>query len=211
MSTGDDQSGCPPFISELVRIRQDPTTVRQARRWAGSKELAEDGLQEAFYILATFRNPAQIINIPAYFWTVLRREIGRQQSQLVPLDPEALAAAPAVLRDVSELAAWHICCERRLVRFTEIRAELLAVIPASSPDPARYRELIVSVVHRTLREAFYGCLSKSEMNAELRSGYPEWLDPGGCPATTRDKRMSRARQHLMLALITIDPDWEVTL
>lgn len=210
MSTGDDQSGHSPFIAELVRARQDPEIVRRARRYAGSQELGDDGLQDAFYILASRRDPAQIINIRAYFWTVTRREIGRQLSQVAPVDPAVLAerGEPG---DVSDLAAWHIRCERRLARFRGIREKLLEAIPASSPDPARYRALIVSVVHRTLREAFYGCVSKSEINADLRSGYPEWLDPAGCPATTRDKRLSRARQHLMLVLITIDPGWEVTL
>ncbi len=210
MSTGDDQSGYSPFIAELVRIRLDPEIVRRARRYAGSQELGDDGLQDAFYILASCRDPAQISNIRAYFWTVARREIGRQLSQVAPVDPAALTERREP-GDVSEMAERQIRSERRLARLRQTRDELLATIPASSPDPIRYRALILSVAEKLLAEALYSGMSKAELNADLRSGYPEWLDPAGCPATTRDKRLSRARQHLMLMLITIDPDWEVTL
>lgn len=220
MSAGDDQTGCSPFMSELVRVRHDPKIIRRARQYAGSQDLADDGLQETFYRLAICADPSQILNLRAYFCAVLYHEIDRQRPQVVPVDPDVvldkvlpwrLLPVPAQLRDISELAEWHLRCEWRLTRFRQLRTQLLALIPASSPDPGRYRALILSVTHRTLREAFYGSVTKSEINADLRSGYPEWLDPAGCSATTRDKRLSRARRDLMAVLTTIDPDWEVTL
>lgn len=209
-----------PFIRRLIEIRYEPLTWRLALRWAGPgcPELAEDGLQETFYLLATIVDPTQILNLRAYFCTTLYHAISRQRWQVVLLEPDEIAgqaepwrvlAAPA--RDTAELAQWHLRCEQRQRRCRRIRGELLASIRASSPDPVRYRSLILAVTERVLAEAFHGCVSKAELNADLRAGYREWFDPADIPASARHKRLSRARQDLMVVLTTIDPHWEVAL
>jgi Sigma-70 region 2 len=236
MSTNSaDQPGWSPLIAELVRligelirfrligelvhVRQDPRIFRLARRWAGSRELAEDGLQETFYLLATIRDPSRIINLRAYFCTTLYNEINKQRSQVVlVVEPDVLAGQIDPRRvlaqqawDVAELADWYVCCERRLTRFRRTRGALLATIPASSPDPVRYRALILTFVENLLTEAFYGCLSRAELNADLRAAYRDWFDAAGIPDSVRHKRLSRARHDLTVVLTTLDPDWEGTL
>jgi hypothetical protein len=77
------------------------------------------------------------------------------------------------------------------------------MVPASSADPARYRQLIMAMAESFLREAFYGCMSKPELNAALRAGYPEWFDAAGMPASTRHKRLSRARHDISVVLTPV--------
>jgi DNA-directed RNA polymerase specialized sigma24 family protein len=212
MSTGADQSDCSPFVAELVRLRQDPRIVRLACRWAGSMELAEDGLQEAFYRLASLPDAGHIRSVRAYFREALYHEINKQRSALLPMDAESLAeqadlrstlSPRAQWDDVAELACWRLSCEQRLSKFRQLRHQLTAVIPASSPDPVRYRALILAVAHRLLAEAFYG-VSTRELNADLRAGCPEWFDEAGIAAGTLHKRISRARHDLAAVFRTID-------
>jgi DNA-directed RNA polymerase specialized sigma24 family protein len=207
------------FVTELVRLRQDPEIFRLARRWAGSRELAEDGLQETFFLLATIRDAGQILNLRAYFCMTLYHAINSQRSKLVlVVDLDALVGQIDLRRvpvqqprDVAELADWHVRCERRLARFRRTRGALLARVPASSPDPARYRGAILAVAENLLTEAFYGCLSRAELNADLCTAYPDWFDAAGIADNVRHKRRSRARHDLTAVLRTIDPAWEVSL
>lgn len=207
------------LIGELVNLRQDPKIVRLALRLAaGYPELAEDGLQETFYLLATIRDPGRILNLRAYFCTTLYHAINSQRTQIVLVDPDVLGrqidpwnVLGPQAQDVPELAHWHILCAKRQSKFRRIRGEMLAVTPASSPDPARYRALILAIVENLLAEAFYGCTSRAELNADLCDGYPEWFNDSGVLAPTRYKRLSRARHDLKVVLTTIDADWEVTL
>jgi DNA-directed RNA polymerase specialized sigma24 family protein len=203
------------FIALLLEIRHDPGIWRLACRWAGCPELARDGLQDAFILLATLRDRDHIVNVRAYFCTTLYNEIIRQRRQLAPvtrLDPQLLAdmaqakvlpQLPDDLLPVDELADWHLRCQQRLNSFSSSRGELEAMVPSSSGDPARYRRLIMAVAESVLREAFYGCMSRPELSATLRVGYPEWFDAADIPASVRHKRLSRARRDIGRILTTV--------
>jgi DNA-directed RNA polymerase specialized sigma24 family protein len=216
LSTDGTGSSVPePFIELLLEIRQDPAVCRLARRWAGSPELARDGLQETFVLVATVRDRDEILNLRAYFCRTLHNEIIRQRRQVAlvtRLDPQALtdvarsvvtSRTPDHLLPVDDLAEWRARCDQRLSRFTASRRYLQATVPGSSPSPARYRELITAIAESFLQEAFYGCMTKPELNAALRAGYPEWFDAAGLTVSTRYKRLSRARHDIGCVLAKV--------
>jgi hypothetical protein len=202
------ESASSPFMNDLAAVRHDQKLCRDARHWAGSAELAQDALQEAFYLIARRPDHDGIISLTAYFRATLYNVIislrGRA-GPVSPLDPQTLADLPqpddaSRLRGdrqrVDDLAEWHLRCRQWLNRFTSMRDQLLAMVPGSSADPVRYRRLIVAVAGTMLRDARYGCISTSELNDLLYAAYPEWFAPAGCPAATRYKRVSRARQDV---------------
>jgi Sigma-70 region 2 len=206
---------CPePFIALLVQVRQDPAIWRLACRWAGCPELARDGLQDAFIQVATFHDRDRIVNVRAYFCSVLYNEIIRQRRQVAAvtrLDPQELAdvyqgagsRASGDLLLVEDLAEWHARCQHWLSRFVSSRTELLATVPGSSADPARYRQLVMTIAENVLREAPYGCMSPPELTATLRAGYPEWFESARLAAGTRHQRLSRARRDITRVLAAI--------
>src|SRR5579864_4712929 len=76
------------FRDQLAEIVADPEVRRLALRRAGSRELAEDALQETFYAVARVRDPRRIESLRAFFCRSLINEINRQlvDPRPIPLD-----------------------------------------------------------------------------------------------------------------------------
>jgi len=74
--------GRSDYLEQLAAIREDPKVKNLARRQAGDSELAEDALQETYYAVARMENPERIVDLRAYYYRVLMRNIHRLRSQL---------------------------------------------------------------------------------------------------------------------------------
>jgi DNA-directed RNA polymerase specialized sigma24 family protein len=195
--------GRSEFLRQLLEIQQDPLVRGLARREAGSLDLAEDALQEAFYAVAKVPHPEQIEIPRAYFCRVLVREAHRLRGQLraYPVDDVAVLAdvrqnvlvnaAPAP--SVDETVSWRLRARAWLERFAAQRAHLMQKVPGRSPDPVRYKQLIVSVAERVLLSIASGDVSDADANWALSAAYPEWFAGEGCAVANGHQRLSRAR------------------
>lgn len=197
---------------ELAAIAKDPDMRRHAQRVAG--ELAEDVLQETWYAVAKARTCEPVDNIRGYFYRALvnisrrmREEITRQGT---PVDDPASAGASrrrldqtAASAESDALPGLLAAARRDLLR--RRHAELRQEIPACSPDPDRYRDVILAVAEAMLADE--GPASRAEINEALATAYPEWFDtPGARPATTYQRRR-RARESIRQVLVAvIGPD-----
>jgi DNA-directed RNA polymerase specialized sigma24 family protein len=212
-----DRSHAPSlsFRDQLAEIVADPRVRRLALRRAGSRELAEDALQETFYAVARVRNPDQIESLVAFFCRALINEITHQLSYPRPMpldDPETVrghrqqAAAPFVpsaSRPVEDEAVGRVLAETVLTRFRHAREQLRAAIPGRSCDPTRYRNVIVSVAGWILRAAADGHVSWADSNMDFQRTYPEWFGEPGCTRDTCHQRLSRARRDVRTLLMAV--------
>lgn len=195
--------GRSEFLRHLLEIRQDSRVKGLARREAGSLDLAEDALQEAYYAVSQVKNPGEIRNLRAYFCKVLVHEARRLRGQLgaYPVDDVAgladmpqnmLVSAPPV-PPVDEVVCWRLTARAWLESFAAQRAHLLRKVPGRSPDPVRYRQLIVATAERVLLSIVSGDVSEADGNLALAAAYPEWFGGDGCAAGNGHQRFSRAR------------------
>jgi hypothetical protein len=202
--------GRSEFLRRLLEIRQDPQVKSFARRRAGSSDLAEDALQEAFYAIAKQVNAEQITNLRAYFYRVVGRKADELRGQLgaYPADDAAdladllpgLFVRPALAAPVEETVSRRLIARRWREFFAARRAYLLRHVPGRSPDPVRYRELIVSVAEKVLLSTAFGDVSDADGNGALRSAYPEWFAGEGCAVGNGHQRFSRARADVCQVL-----------
>jgi DNA-directed RNA polymerase specialized sigma24 family protein len=197
---------------ELTAIAIDPVMRRHARRVAG--ELADDVLQETWYAVAQARAREPIGNLRGYFYRVLvninrrmREEIARNG---MPVADPAASAAPGRGRHLAAASAESEALPRLLAAarrelLHRRRAELRQEIPAYSPDPERYRDLILSVAEALVGGD--GPAERAEINEALAAAYPGWFDaPDATPATTYQRRC-RARETIRQVLAAvIGPD-----
>ena len=65
-------------IEEILRIAAEPQMIRRAIQRAGSRELAEDALQETVCAIAERKSLDPIENLSGFFYTALIREIDHQ-------------------------------------------------------------------------------------------------------------------------------------
>ena len=194
--------GQSEFLRRLVEIQQDPQVRGLARRESGNLDLAEDAMQEAFYAVAKVKNPEEIENLRAYFCRVLVRESHRLRGQLgaYPVDDVSVVADARQVMLVSQAPApvdetvIDGFRKRKLhERFTARRAYLVRNVPGRSTDPARYRNLIVSVAEHVLLAGASGDISDADGNLALSAAYPEWFVGEGCAVANGHQRFSRAR------------------
>jgi DNA-directed RNA polymerase specialized sigma24 family protein len=68
------------FDQDLTRVAQDPAIRRLAERRAGSRELAEDAMQETYYAVARVKNPETIRDLGAFFRASLVNQTNHQPS-----------------------------------------------------------------------------------------------------------------------------------
>ena len=200
------------FHAELVRILNDPKVQRLALHRAGSRDLAEDALQEAFYSVARVKDPQHIENLRAFFCKALIHVIGHLSSQLAQIrveDPESLTGylhqgaalfGPAAPSTVEEEAVMHILAEARYTRFHRQRGRLKAIVPERSSDPKRYQEVVVAVAEEILRTVTDGPISGADSNKALQEAYPDWFGEPGCAMGTCYQRLSRARRDVRAVL-----------
>jgi hypothetical protein len=193
---------------ELAEIACDPVMRRHARRVAG--DLAEDALQETWYAVARVHAREPIGNLRGYFYRALVNTARRMREEVARLgtpvgDPAAVSGprpgrvAAAASAESDALPRLAAAARRQLLR--DRQAGLRPGIPACSPDPDRYRDVILAVAAAVL--AAGGPASRADINEALIAAYPEWLSaPDATPAMTYQRRR-RARESVRQALAAV--------
>ena len=62
------------YLGHLTVIREDPQVKKLARTWAEDPDLAEDALQETFYVIAGIEHPERIEDLKKYFCSLVVRK-----------------------------------------------------------------------------------------------------------------------------------------
>jgi DNA-directed RNA polymerase specialized sigma24 family protein len=209
------------FQDELARVASDPEMLRRAWRRAGSRELAEDAMQETARAIAERKSSEPIENLRGFFYVSLIREIDHQLGRptAIPtadvglvLDrdpgrtPPATDLPPAAVHDEAHL---RILAETVLERFERQQAReiLMALVPGRSDDPHHYRNAILSAARAIFVLLLDGYATAADWNAILKAAYPQWCDEPGLARATMDQRLSRARrdvQSLLRSLLSRD-------
>jgi hypothetical protein len=187
----------------LAAIREDPKVKNLARSRAGDFELAEDALQEAYYAVARLENPERIVDLRAYYCRVLLRNIHRLRSQLgaILIDDFGVVADTCQRKPggeppplpFDEAIGSRLLIQGFLRDLALHRAALTRTVPGRSPDPTRYREVIVTVAERVLRASIAGGLSDAEQNLAFRTLYPQWFAGDRVAISNIHQRFTRAR------------------
>lgn len=204
----------PDFQQQLLAVRRDPEVKRLALRCAGVLDLAEDALDEAYCAVARVRNPQQIKDLQAYFCRALINAVNHLRYQLGATLIEDFERVAGTRRDEAdgnlapprpfdETVSLHLLAQTWLGRFAARRTDLRKAVPGRSPDPDRYRDLIVTVAARVLRAIVTEDVSDADSNQALRAVYPEWFAEDGCEANNAHQRFSRARTDVRDLLKTI--------
>jgi hypothetical protein len=206
------------FLDDLARVAQDPEVRRLARRRAGSRELAEDALQETYLAVARARQPESIRDLRAFFRTSLIHEIDHQLARPNPRPVDGIAAT-ADLTDgraplhahtgasVEDEVGWRLLAETLRTRLDHEREQLTASVPGRSADQNMYRSAMTAAAGKILNLLLQGHVGRGDWNAILKQECPQWCDEPGIPHGTIDQRLSRARydvQFLLKELITPD-------
>jgi hypothetical protein len=185
---------------------EDPRIRRLARSRAEDPEVAEDALQETYYVMGRLPDPEKIRDLRKYFCTALIHEIYRLRGQLraTLLDGfEGLADAcqdNTGRRPLPEPFDETVCTRLRdrtwLRRFAGQREVLTRKVPGRSPDPGRYRDVIVTVAQWILSSAAMTDVSDADFNVALRAEYPAWFAEAGCETANGHQRFRRAREDV---------------
>lgn len=197
---------------QLARIANDPGMRLHARRTAG--DLAEDAIQETWYLVAQACRRARIENLRGYFYVTLVRTSRRMREELgrggiLVDDPDTVARAVPYGRDYREPAvpsaestALHALDARaRRDRLRAGRADLWPTIPANSADPERYRAVIFAVAEAVL--AGDGPATRGEINDALKACYPRWFDAPDVKLATLYQRRCRARESIRMLILAV--------
>jgi hypothetical protein len=205
--------GWPAFLEELLAIREDPKVKRLALARAGDPELAGDVLNQAYCAVAS-RGPEGIRDLRAYYCRTLinaAHELRYQLGAILPEDSGRIAdirqdqsgcyALPP--RPLDQQVSVDLLLQTWFEPFTTRCGELAARVSARSPDPGRYRDVIVSVAGRVLRAIATGDVSDADSNPELSMAYPAWFAEPGCAENTCHQRFCRARADVRDLLRTI--------
>jgi len=205
------------FLDDLAELAVKDAAIRRlAERRAGSRDLAEDALQETFRAVAQTQNPEAIENLRAFFCKSLIHAIYRQLTLSGPIpagDIGAIADSRQGLSSsgtsppasVASEADLRLLAEVALTRLERDRADLMAMIPARSDDSRRYRCAIIAAAGTILRLLVEGPVTMADWNAVLRSEYPPWCDEPGLAHDAMYQRLSRARADVQVLLRAILP------
>lgn len=197
------------FQQQLREIWEDPQIRRLARRRAGNPDIAEDALQETYYAVARVADPSRIEDLRKYFCRALIHEVYRLLGQLGAVlvdDFAALAEArQAKAREqlpapVEEVACADLQARTWLERFAAQREILIGKVPGRSPDPARYRAVIVAAAGQLLISMARRDVSDADFCESLRAAYPEWFAEPGCGTANAHQRFTRARADVRSVL-----------
>jgi len=186
---------------ELARIANDPGMWLHARRLAG--DLAEDALQETWYLVAQARRRGRIENLRGYFYVTLVRTCRRMREELgrggIPVDdPDAVAGA---VPSAESTALRGLGARGRRDQLRRRQAELWPTIPANSADPGHYRAVIFAVAESVL--ACDGPATWREINDALKACYPGWFDAPGVKPATLHQRRCRARESIRMLILAV--------
>ncbi len=189
---------------ELAAIACDPAMRRAAWRLAG--DMADDLLQETWYAMARTAARESIENPRGYFyktmvntWRHLRQNLARHGIPADDLDAAAGAAKGMPSAEHDALARLNAAARRG--RLQARRAELWLTIPPYSPDPYRYRGVVMTVAEAAA--AGDGPVSRGELNEALVGAYPEWFGELVVKPGTLQQRRCRARQAIWRLLAAV--------
>ena len=181
---------------ELAAIASDPDMRRHARRVAG--DLADDVLQETWYLVAQARHRGAIGNLRGYFYRTMvntsrqmRQELTRAGALFGDLPSVDDWAAPSAERD----ALGVLSAQERLDMLRGRLAMLWGAIPPYSADADRYRTVIIAAAESVLAGE-----ARPDINEVLRAAYPSWFDDPKVRAATLHQRRCRARESVRLVL-----------
>lgn len=193
---------------ELAAIASDPGMRRHARLLVGG--VAEDLLQETWYAVAQACARGPIANLRGYFYRVMVNTAARMREEIgrlgILVDDPAVAAGPRRSRELAAASAESDALPRLLAAarrelLQRRRAELRRDTPACSPDPDRYRDVILAVAEAML--AADGPASRPEINDALVAAYPEWFDAPDATAATKYQRRCRGREDIRRVLAAV--------
>jgi DNA-directed RNA polymerase specialized sigma24 family protein len=208
------------IYDDLADIAADQEMYRRAVRRAGSRELAEDALQETVRAIAGRKSPGVIENLAGFFYVSLIREIDHQLGRptAIPVGGDiglvsdrtqvrtSPAAAP-VPASVADEAHLRVLAETVLNRFERERTrnQLLDLVPARSEDPHRYRNAVASAAKAIFKLLLDGYVTAADWNVILKAAYPQWCDEPGLARGAIDQRLSRARRDVQSLLRSVLP------
>jgi DNA-directed RNA polymerase specialized sigma24 family protein len=205
------------YLDHLTLIREDPQVKKLARVRAGDPDMAEDALQETFYALARIRQPQHIDDLRKYFCKVLIHSVYRLRGQLgaVTVDDAGGLAdasgralggeAPPPLLD--EVVHTNMVARNWLERLAKQRAALTGSVPGRSPEPGRYRDVIMTTAEGMLLAIVAGDFREVDLNLALRAAYPEWFAERRVAMSNIHQRLTRARadiRNLLKTVISLD-------
>ena len=205
------------FLDDLAELVEDPAVRRLAERRARSRELAEDALHETFRAVAQTQNPEAIQDLRAFFCKSLMHEISHQLARSVPILTEDISAisdrrqgltsssGTSPPASVASEAHLRLLAEVALTRLERDRGELMALVPARSSDPRRYRSTIIAAARTILRLLLEGHVTSADWNVVLKAEYPQWCDERELAHDAIHQRLSRARGDVQLLLQAILP------
>lgn len=204
------------FHDDLATVATDAGMLRLAIRRAGSRELAEDAIQETARALGERKNPDAIGNLRGFFYVALIHEIDHQlarPSAFPAGEGEEIWARPdltsrAGARPPAEVEAdahLRMLAETALARLERegARHGTAALIPARSGDPGLYRSAIARSARVIFALLVEGYVTAMDWNAILKAAYPQWCDEPGLARDTRDQRLSRARRDVQSLLRSV--------
>jgi DNA-directed RNA polymerase specialized sigma24 family protein len=202
-------------LARIAAIAADPETFRRAVRRAGSRELAEDAIQETVRAIAERKSPVAIENLEGFFYVTLMRIIDHQLGRPAATpDPDigltsdrhqsrnSLFAQPAPVEGDAHLRILAEAVRAALER-EQARDGLASLIPGRSGDPGRYRSAMVWAAKTIFALLVEGYVTAPDWNAILKTAYPQWCDEPGLAPAARDQRLSRARRDVQQLLRSV--------
>jgi DNA-directed RNA polymerase specialized sigma24 family protein len=200
------------FCEELLAIARDPKVMGLARRRVGDRDLAEDVIQEAVFIVGRVENPERIRDLRAYFCTVVIHEAARLRSVQGALPFDALEVATGARRvdggasrTLEDVVVVRLMAQAWLSQLRQEKQELRATVAGRSAHPDRYRDHIVALAEAFLMTAALAEASDKGMRDKLQGEYPEWFAEPDCAKNARDQRFSRAHADLRALLRQVVP------
>jgi hypothetical protein len=202
---------------DLARVALDPAIQRMALRRAGSRELAEDALQEVCSNIAK-RDPGGIDDLRAYFITALVRQISHLRARPAAILVEdidaageqgAASAGGAPPDSVEHEAEIRQLARRVLSRLDADPEQLMAAVPGRSDHPRRYRVAIIAAARAIFLLILQGQVASADWNAVLKRCYARWFAEAGLAADATDQRLSRGRYDVRMLLQRLLPREEL--
>ena len=179
--------------------------------------MAEDALQETFYALARIRQPQHIDDLRKYFCKVLIHSVYRLRGQLGAVTVDDAGGlvdasgrgfggeAPQPLLD--EVVHTNMVARNWHERLAKHRAALTGSVPGRSPEPGRYRDVIMTTAEGMLLAIVIGDFREVDLNLALRAAYPEWFAERRVAMSNIHQRLTRARadiRDLLKTVISLD-------